>query len=213
MRYKGMVIIPLCIMPLFEYLHVVNLHRLVWAFPACLCNKHRKLKYLWIYSLEFFWLSSHHYFFCPENVVDWLHQCCIFIVTQEHFFHRSMYYEPWSDCSKVISLIWVLIVCNIGYQNTLAEERADINCHEWWGNVNKSIAMSIEHRIKINWEPMIEIAWSPLVKISYPKLWVAYYGLHIVHQFLFILLYCSSYHLSFVNWYSLFQKVLFQGFS
>ena len=34
------------------------------------------------------------------------------------------------------SLIWVYIVCNIGYQSTSAEEQADDYCFEWQIRVN-----------------------------------------------------------------------------
>ena len=36
----------------------------------------------------------------------------------DHFHHSSKQYEPWSDCSKCSSLIWVHIVCNICYQSS-----------------------------------------------------------------------------------------------
>ena len=48
----------------------------------------------------------------------------------ECFYHGSKHYEPWSDCSWRF-LILVHIICNIGYQSTQADERADNNCHEW----------------------------------------------------------------------------------
>ena len=47
-------------------------------------------------------------------------------------YHGSKLYEHRSDCSYGSSLIWVHIVCNIGYQSK-SEEKADDNCYEWPG--------------------------------------------------------------------------------
>ena len=52
-------------------------------------------------------------------------------VTPGHFPVRAdpvLSSEDRASCSKGSSLIWVHIVCNIGYQTTSAAEQADDNC-------------------------------------------------------------------------------------
>ena len=44
--------------------------------------------------------------------------------------HESKHYEPWSDCSMGSCLIWVHIVCNIGFLSVNTDKWADDNCHE-----------------------------------------------------------------------------------
>ena len=56
--------------------------------------------------------------FCPENVVCFLRLLHIFKCTSTRYFHRSKQYKSCSDCSQGRSLIWVHIVCNIGYIRT-----------------------------------------------------------------------------------------------
>ena len=60
----------------------------------------------------------------------------VLLYIQVHFredfiIHGSKHYEPWSDCSFGSSLIWVHIVCNIGYLKTEADEIADGKCSDW----------------------------------------------------------------------------------
>ena len=55
----------------------------------------------------------------------------IFKCAPENFLNGSKCYESSLDCSLRSSLIWVYIVCNIGYQISQADERADENCHVW----------------------------------------------------------------------------------
>ena len=65
--------------------------------------------------------------FCSENVAWLLCPLHLFKCTPEYFCHRSKHYGPGQDCSLRSSLIWDRMVCNIGYQSTLADD----NCCEW----------------------------------------------------------------------------------
>ena len=68
------------------------------------------------------WLLSRKHF-CPENVNFFI--CCIYSSSlKTRVNHGIKKDEPWSDCSLGSSLIWVHIVCNIGYLKTLADERS-----------------------------------------------------------------------------------------
>ena len=58
--------------------------------------------------------------------------CCIY----SKGLHNTVIMEANNlklDQSAKSSLIKLQIVCNTGYQNTKADERADGNCHKWFG--------------------------------------------------------------------------------
>ena len=71
--------------------------------------------------------------FCSENVFSFLHLLHIYI--QVHFRHdiftEATNMNPYQTAQ---SLIWVHIVCNIGYLSTYVDERADNKSHDWRGN-------------------------------------------------------------------------------
>ena len=70
--------------------------------------------------------------FYLKNVICLLWLLQISKCSPEYFYYGSKHYESWSDGSLKSSLIWVHIVCTIGYHSsTYAYDRGDGNCREW----------------------------------------------------------------------------------
>ena len=92
---------------------------------------------------EYFWkrrtctyildTNINHYpatIFVPKKSSAFTSAAYIQVHIRLYFFHGNKQYEPWSDCSPGSSLIWVNIVCNIGYLKYKQMRKQQTSC-DW----------------------------------------------------------------------------------